>query len=110
MRFVVSGVQNVKTGRASVPRIFRQSNGYELDWPADDDGHFDGDHKDLLGGICAEYDVPFGLIARLLEAERRAKGMARRVGIYEALAAELAREWRNEAEILAQEPVQPRQV
>ncbi len=94
----------------SVPRIFRQRNGYELDWPADDDGHFDGDHKDLLGGICAEYDVPFGLIARLLEAERRAKGMARRVGIYEALAAELAREWRNEAEILAQEPVQPRQV
>jgi len=94
----------------SVPQIFRRVNGYDLDWPVDDDGHFDADHKALLASICREYEVPFELIARMLEAERRANGMARRAGIHKALAAELAREWRSEAEILAEKPLQLRLV
>ncbi len=94
----------------SVPKIFRQANGYDLDWPVDDDSPFDADHKELLFGICEEYDVPFELIARMLEEERRANGMARRAGIQKALAAALAREWRSEEEILApaEEPIQLR--
>ena len=94
----------------SVPQIFRRVNSYDLDWPVDDDGHFDADHKALLASICREYEVPFELIARMLEAERRANGMARRAGIHKALAAELAREWRSEAEILAEKPLQLRLV
>lgn len=90
----------------SVPRIFRQINGYDLDWPTDDDGHFDADNKELLSGICKEYDVPFDLIARMLEKERSASGVARRAGVHKELASVLAREWRSEEEILA-EPVQP---
>ena len=92
----------------SVPAIFRRVNGYDLDWPVDDDGLFDADHKGLLASICTEYDVPLELIARMLEAERRATGMARRAGIHKALARELAREWRGEAEILAEKALQLR--
>lgn len=92
----------------SAPRIFYKVNGYNLDWPADDDTSFDADHKALLSGICREYDVPFELVARMLEAERQMRGMARRAGIYKALDAELAREWRSEAEILAEKPLQLR--
>ncbi len=84
----------------SVPQIFREVNGYDLDWPADDDGHFDSDDKELLAGICKEYGVPFELVARLLEKEREANGMARRAGIQKALANVLAREWRSEDELL----------
>jgi DNA sulfur modification protein DndC len=94
----------------SAPKIFRQVNSYDLDWPLDDDGRFDADHKELLTGICEEYDVPFDLIAKMLEEERRASGMARRAGIQKALAAVLAEEWRTEEEILTKKPMQLRLV
>jgi DNA sulfur modification protein DndC len=86
----------------SVPEIFRNVNGYDLDWPVDDNTYFDADHKALLANICNEYDVPFELMARMLEAERRERGMARRAGVHKALSAELAREWRSEVEIVSE--------
>lgn len=86
----------------SLPQIFRRVNGYDLDWPIDDNSYFDADHKALLDNICREYDVPFELIARMLEAERRERGMARRAGIHKAIAAELGREWRSEGEIVSE--------
>ncbi len=88
----------------SVPGIFRKVNGSDLDWPADDDGHFGADDKALLDSICREHEVPFNLIAKMLEEERRAQGMARRAGIQKALESVLAQEWRSEAEILAGNP------
>jgi len=94
----------------SVPKIFHQIYGYDLDWPVDDDGYFDAYHKALLASICREYDVPFELIARMLEEERRANGMARRAGIHRRLAAVLSREWRSEAEIRAERALQLRLV
>lgn len=87
----------------SVPRIFREANGYDLDWPTDDNGHFDDEQKQLLDRICSENEVPFDLIARLLEEERRQNGMARRAGIKKGLQRVLAEEWRGEAEILAEQ-------
>lgn len=92
----------------SVPKIFREVNGYDLDWPTDDDGHFRADEKALLTNICEEYDVPFDLVAKMLETERRAYGMARRAGIQKALAAVLSQEWRSEEEILTRDPEQLR--
>ena len=86
----------------SVPQICYQVEGYQREWPIDDDGYFDAEHKALLAGICQEYDVPFELLARLLEAERRMDGMARRAGIQKALETVLAREWRSEDEIIGE--------
>lgn len=88
----------------SVPQIFREVNGYDLDWPVDDDGHFGTEDKELLASICKEYGVPFELVARMLEKEREANGMARRSGIQKALATVLAREWRSEDDLLADQP------
>ena len=85
----------------AVPNIFRAVNGYDLHWPIDDDGHFDTDQRALLSSICKEYDVPFELVAKMLEEERRAHGMARRAGIQKALSHVLEQEWRSEEEILA---------
>lgn len=90
----------------SVPRIFRDVSGHDLEWPRDDDAPFDAGHKALLSSICEEYEVPFELVARMLEAERQMRGMARRAGIYKALGAELAREWRSEKDILSEKPLQ----
>lgn len=84
----------------AVPQIFCEVNGYDLEWPIDDNQAFDADHQALLMSICDEYDVPFDLLAKLLEAERRANGMARRAGIYKALSSILGQEWRAEEDIL----------
>jgi DNA sulfur modification protein DndC len=84
----------------SVPRIFHEATKRDLDWPVDDDGQFDADDKELLSGICREYEVPFDLVAQMLQKEREADGMARRAGIHKALAAILAQEWRSEEELL----------
>lgn len=83
-----------------MPQIFHQVTGHDLQWPMDDDGHFDTDDKELLASICKEYGVPFELVARMLEKEREANGMARRAGIQKALTTVLAREWRSEDELL----------
>jgi DNA sulfur modification protein DndC len=86
----------------SVPAIYKQVFGSSLDWRRDDDTHFDSDQKTLLGNICVEYDVPFTLIAKLLEAERRSHGIARRAGVQKRIASALAEEWRDIGDIVAE--------
>ncbi len=85
----------------SVPEIFRSVNGYDLEWPVDDNGHFDAGHKALLASLCGEHGVPVDLVAKMLDHERRYSGMARRAGLQEELAKALAEEWREEDAILA---------
>lgn len=84
----------------TVPQIFRAVNGYDLNWPVDDDGGFTAEQKALLSSLCQEYGVPFELVARLLEAERQSAGMARRANIQKAIATILGQEWRSEDEII----------
>lgn len=84
----------------SVPQIFREINGRDLNWPIDDDGGFDVDQKDLLLSLCKEHDIPFDLVARLLEVERQSTGMTRRAGVQKALQAVLNREWESESDII----------
>jgi DNA sulfur modification protein DndC len=84
----------------SVPQIFRKVNDYDLNWPKDDDGAFDADQKELLSSLCQEHDVPFDLVARLLEVERQSTGMIRRAGVQKALQAVLSQEWESETDIM----------
>jgi DNA sulfur modification protein DndC len=84
----------------SVPKIFRAINGYDLNWPADDDGSFDSDQKALLSSLCQEQDIPFDLLARLLEVERQSVGMVRRAGVQKAINAVLSQEWGSETDIM----------
>ncbi len=84
----------------SVPQIFRTVNGCDLNWSKDDDGAFDAEQKELLSSLCQEHDVPFDLVARLLEVERQSTGMTKRAGVQKALQAVLSQEWGNEEEIM----------
>lgn len=90
----------------SVPAIYRSVYGHDLDWPNDDNVHFDIDNQVLLANICDEYNVPFELIARMIESERKSLGMARRAGIHKSLEADLNRDWRNDQEIYKDTHVQ----
>ncbi|MGF1671745.1 MAG: DNA phosphorothioation system sulfurtransferase DndC [Balneolaceae bacterium] len=84
----------------SVPAIFRDVFGYDLIWPKDDDGYFDSEQKRVLNNLCQEHDVPFELMAKLLEMERQSMGMAKRAKIHKKIASVLNEEWRSEEEIL----------
>lgn len=84
----------------SVPQIFHKVNNYDLDWPRDDNGVFGTDQKELLSSLCQEQDIPFDLLARMLEVEKSFTGMMRRAGIQKALNSVLSREWGSESDIL----------
>ena len=85
----------------SVPRIFRMVYDRDLDWLKDDDGAFDSDQKELLSSLCREHDVPFDLVARMLEVERRSTGLIRRAGVQKDLNLVLSQEWGSESDILS---------
>jgi len=61
---------------------------------------FDTDQKELLSSLCQEYNVPFDLVARMLEVERQSTGMTRRAGVQRALQAVLSQEWESESDIM----------
>lgn len=84
----------------SVPQIFRDVHGYDLDWMVNDDGSFDSEQKVLLENLCQEHNVPFDFIAQLLEIERQTQGFARRSNIQKEIASVVNQEWRAEDEIL----------
>jgi len=84
----------------SVPKLFFNTFGFDLNWSKDDDGFFDEKQKTILENLCKEYDVPFDLMAKLLEAERQSMGMARRAKVHKKIQSILGEEWRCEEEIL----------
>ena len=84
----------------SVPQIFHKVYGFDLNWPVDDDNTFDSSQKELLSSLCQEHNIPFDLLARLLEVERQSTGMTRRAGAIKSLSTVLNREWGSEEEVL----------
>ncbi|HPZ14422.1 MAG TPA: DNA phosphorothioation system sulfurtransferase DndC [Bacillota bacterium] len=83
----------------SVPRIYREVMGTDLDWIQDDLGSFSGEEGKLLESICRKHDVPVQLVMKLLDVERQVQGMRRRSGIYSRIEDVLSEEWRSEEEI-----------
>lgn len=84
----------------TVPKLFYNVFQFDLNWAKDDDGFFDSNQKVMLQSLCDEFDVPFDLMAKLLEAEKQSMGMARRSKIHKDIQSVLGEEWRNEEIIL----------
>lgn len=83
----------------SVPQIYAEVTGQQLDWLQDDLGSFNASEYKLLDDLCKQYDVPTDLVARLMEQERQMQGMQRRAGIQAKIDDVLREEWRDEATI-----------
>ena len=73
--------------------ICRDVTGVDLEQDGDDMGAFGDIEQSELEDACGLHGLPYGLLARALEAEAGAQGMARRHGIHKRLAAILAEEW-----------------
>lgn len=82
----------------SLPEIYKEVTGEDLDWIKDDLGMFTSNEDNLMDLICAKHDVPLKLVKKLLEAERQVQGMSRRSSIYSKIDDILSEEWRSEEE------------
>lgn len=80
----------------SVSAVVREVLGRELTLPEDDGIQFNSEDATILQTVCAEFDVPTELLARLLEIERSVSGLRRRASVHQKIASVMEREWRRE--------------
>ena len=83
----------------SVPQIYAEMTGQNLEWLQDDIGAFSSQEYRVLEEICQKHELPTDLVARLLEQERQLQGMHRRSGIFQRIDDVLGEEWRDEVTI-----------
>lgn len=77
----------------SLPRIFRQVYGEDLNWVEDDAGAFTKFDSEMLEGLSDKYNVPASLIRKLMEAELQVSGLGNRRGILQKLESILRQDW-----------------
>lgn len=84
----------------SVPKIYKQATGEDLEWVADEQPGFSSEERHLLDDICSKNQVPSAMVAKLLDVERELHGMSRRSAIHQRVSAVLDEDWRSEAEVV----------
>jgi DNA sulfur modification protein DndC len=88
----------------SVPKIYREVFGEDLEWLVDDTGTFGARERVLLEEACGPHDVPSEMLAKLLDVERDMMGMSRRATIFSKIDRVLKQEWRTLEEVLESMP------
>lgn len=86
----------------TLPRIYEEVTGNQLQFPDDDQAVLDAEDEALLGELAAEHGLPLGLVKRLIDTERAQQGLKRRARIMDQLGAVLTQEWRSEDDIVAE--------
>lgn len=84
----------------SVPKIYREIMGDDLDWAGEDTGTFTAQDRALLEKICEKHGLPSRLVMKLLDVERSMNGMNKRTKIYSNLESVLKEEWQSETEAI----------
>ncbi|MGD0171442.1 MAG: DNA phosphorothioation system sulfurtransferase DndC [Halobacteriota archaeon] len=84
----------------TVPSIYRECTGEDLEWIDEDLGTYSGKEAALLERICAKHKVPSPLVTKLLDVEFQVQGMSRRSLVYSRIGSVLGEEWRSEDEIV----------
>lgn len=83
----------------SLPQIFREILGYDLDWEQNDVSLPGRLELDLLTEIAQEESVPVRLVQKLLDAEWQYYGMRRRGLIHKTIEKILVEDWRTLEEV-----------
>jgi DNA sulfur modification protein DndC len=83
----------------SVPKIYREVTGTDLQWVHDEQPIFSGAEQRLLDQIAAKHEVPQGMLAKLIEVERELHGMTRRSTVFQKIDSVFLEDWRTEEEI-----------
>lgn len=83
----------------SLPTIFRNVYGYDLDWVYDDNASFGKNDAQLINELSENFDVAPELIMKLIELEISMEGLSRRNGISNKIASLLKQDWGSLEEI-----------
>ncbi|KAB0475089.1 DNA phosphorothioation system sulfurtransferase DndC [Vibrio chagasii] len=83
----------------SLPTIFKDVYGYDLDWVYDDNASFGKDDAQLIHELCNNFDVEPEMVMKLIELEVSMEGLSRRSGISNKIASLLKRDWGSLEEI-----------
>ena len=84
----------------SVPRIYSEVYGEDLEWEKDDIVDFGALEMQTLSEVAAEHALSESLLRKLLDVERLHHGMSKRPRVFADIDSVLSREWRTEKEIL----------
>lgn len=77
----------------SLPKIYRDVYGENLDWVENDAGAFTQPDAELLHALAQRYDTSAPLIMKLLDLELSMDGLSRRAGIFEQMGSILRQDW-----------------
>ncbi|MGR5520879.1 DNA phosphorothioation system sulfurtransferase DndC [Vibrio sp. PNB22_4_2] len=77
----------------SLPAIFREVYGYDLEWVYDDNASFGKDDAQLIHELCDDFDIEPEMIMKLIELEVSMEGLSRRSGISNKIASLLKQDW-----------------
>ncbi len=77
----------------SLPSLFKDVYGFDLDWIYDDGASFGKDEAELLTELSSDFDIEPEMVMKLIELEVSMEGLSRRSGISEKIAALLKQDW-----------------
>lgn len=77
----------------TLPQIYREIYGEDLDWADQDAGAFTQADADLLIALEEHHAVPHELAMKLIELEQSMDGLSRRKGLFKSMASLLNRDW-----------------
>lgn len=77
----------------SLPAIYREVYGQDLDWLIDDQSRFNASDAELLAQITQNYDVEPEMVMKLIELEISLEGLSRRQGVFDKIGSILKQDW-----------------
>ncbi len=86
----------------SVPRIHRDATGRDLEWMQEDAPASSELDERVLVAVCAEHEVPAGLMRELMDLQRKLQGLGRRQGVQNEIERILRKDWRDPEQVLAE--------
>lgn len=91
----------------SLPAIFHEETGEDMEWLVDDHAGVGGIEKTILQDVAEECDLPVGLMQELLDTEIRFSGMTRRSKIYDSIDSIFSKDWMSLEDALEHTENQP---
>jgi len=77
----------------TLPQLFRDVYGYDLDWVVDDNASFGKVEAKLVNDLSQEFNISPEMVMKLIEMEISLDGLSRRVGVFDKLANILKQDW-----------------
>jgi DNA sulfur modification protein DndC len=86
----------------SLPQIFRDVFGFDLDWSIDDTNQFSQEESKLINRLAPEFDVSAQMVKKLINLEISMSGLSRRVGIFQKIGRLVQQDWESADTIIKQ--------